>query len=1381
MRSLRSKLVLYISVLIAGLIGATGVIEVRKRSAELNQELIETSENFSAISAPSVLERTRSLYYQPARFPELEAAVRQVMVRNRALTRVQVVDTLFGIVLFDSIEFEEGYYGFKRTARVFDAQQLLSGIELNQLVRDQKDKSIRVVVPLFAGKEIADPRDVNRAVVFDFSTAGVEKALAEMRLRYALQALLFLLIGIALAAVQSQAITRPVRELTKGANKLARGDLDHRVKVRSKDELGALGRTFNEMAGSLQQGRIDLVTAMEQLELQNVDLKEMDKLKDQFLANTSHELRTPINGILGLVSAVLDGADGPLNPKQANHLRMVKESGDRLKNLITNILDFSKLKAGRERFEIAAFRLSDLAVHVAALGEGLLQGKMVTIAVELPDSLPPVFGDHERVLQVLTNLVGNAAKFTEKGHIRVYTKPRDGELMIAVEDTGPGIPPEAREYLFQEFRQVDGTAARQFEGTGLGLAISKQLVTAMNGRIDFKSEVGRGTTFFFTLPTRPGAATVAIPAEVASKAGARVAPAALFPTGLVGGPGRAPRTEANALRGNGETIMVIDDQPANVEALRLMLIDAGYRVLVCLEPRQCIEMLKQTKVQLVLSDVRMPGMTGLELCRQARATPELHKIPIFLVTAQASTADDLHAATEAGADAYVLKPYEPEDLLERIHDVLKPKPQTPRGMGQRILVVDDRAVAAEGLAAHLQAYGYEAVTTTDPAKVIEVCALEKPALAVIDVRLGTVTGYEVTRQLRADARFSRLPIILASGLASPTDRMRAREVGAQEFIAKPFAIDDFMNRIAFHLKQASAEQSQTGRGEKVLVVDDVPVNVEALAVQLEHRGYVALRALSGKEALKLAKQHKPQVVISDVMMPGMTGYDLCREIQADAELGNPPVILLTAKSGTLQDKLQGFDAGAIDYVIKPFETEELLARLGRLLHRAPASAVSSSQTGITRLVQPVADVASASIGADIRGSGELVMCVDDNPINLEVLKTHLEAVSYRTLMAKDGLDALEKLENQPVELILLDAMMPRMTGYQFLERLRKEPKWKDIPVVMLSAKDRSEDSLMGFKLGVVDYVTKPFNPLLLAAKVGAIISLRRAQSALGAISSELNVARLVQQASFPEGVLDLAGYGLRGMIQCADSSGGDWYGYFTSPNKDRLTVIAGDVTGHGISAALVALAVNSIKTTVELIEGMLDTSQQGPNVLRALEGKVPPHILAGFTRLFATPHSPAALAGLINEVFCQSKSFLQMSASVVSLHLPTGELRYTLAGAPKPLLLKKVGDTQAFQVNTLASPAARLLGQDRQAKYNDHSIILGSGEAVVLYSDGVTEAESPNSKPFGTQRLAASLTKAAMGKPDPARLRDGIVSDLFHYTEDAALKDDVTVVVLQRQ
>jgi signal transduction histidine kinase/DNA-binding response OmpR family regulator len=857
---------------------------------------------------------------------------------------------------------------------------------------------------------------------------------------------------------------------------------------------------------AMQALNAELEKALARTERQNEELKELDRLKDQFLANTSHELRTPINGILGLIGAILDGADGALNSKQEAHLVMVKESGERLKTLVTNILDFSKLRAGQQKFDLRPFRLADLTKPLSALGEGLLRGKPVALEVDLPKA-PAVLADHERVHQVLVNLVGNAAKFTTEGKIRVFTVPSEGFLKISVEDTGSGIPDEAKKYLFQEFRQVDGSTSRTTEGTGLGLAISKELVTAMGGSIGFDSELGKGTTFFFTLRAAEGVA----------------------------------------------------------------------------------------------------------LSSLAPAPP-------------------------------------PSAVLEK----------------------------------------------TAPTSI-----LPQPARPLV--------------------------------------------------------------------------RAQDGQGERVLVVDDVPVNVEALITQLEHRGYVPLKAYSAQEALKIAKSEKPDAIVSDVMMPGMTGYDLCLALKEDPELRSVPIILLTAKSGTVQDKLVGFNAGASDYVVKPFEPEELLARLHRLFHKRPSEAPSEKPA------EPYFETPTTYAGVDIRGGGELVLCVDDNPINREVLKIQLERVNYRVLLAADGVEALEQLDKNPVELILLDVMMPRMSGYEFLERMNERGRAKETPVVVVSAKDRTEDSLVAYGLGVVDYVTKPFVPSVVSAKVGAILALRRTQSTLGTIAAELGVARLVQQASFPKWELDIDGYGLRGLIQSAESSGGDWYGYFTSPSKDRLTLIAGDVTGHGVSAALVALAASSIKTTIEIIETMIDTSKHGETVLAALRGKVPGEVLDGFERLIKTPHSPKLLAALLNDVFHRSRSFLQMAASVVSLDLVNGDLRYVNAGAPWPFHLKRSG--QEWIADALEVKAGKTLGAEANANLEEQHFTLEPGEALFLYTDGLTEAEGPGGAQYGFRRLRRLLKEIAdKNQPlAPELIRDKVASDLFAFTSDLPLEDDVTIVALQRR
>lgn len=1200
--------------------------------------------------------------------------------------------------------------------------------------------AVRAKLPGYAGDQKLDYVMMRS---LDIALAPVKRL---TNILYAIAGLALLAASL-IAVLLSRRLARPLDVLVTVARRIGSGDLNTQAKVGGAVEVRVLGDAMNLMVRELRSSR-------QKLEKQYEELRELDLLKDQFLANTSHELRTPINGILGLISAVLDGVDGPINLKQREHLRMVKESADRLKNLISNILDFAKLRAGHQAFELGYLKLSDLSSHLRGLGEGLLHGKPVELAIDIPDDLPPVWADHERVLQVLVNLLGNAAKFTSQGSITISAMAKGDEIVIGVEDTGPGIPDEARRYLFQEFRQVDGSASRQFEGTGLGLAISKKLVTAMGGKINYESEVGKGTHFFFSLQSRPEAVPAvrvedSIKPLLSEKETTDV------------------RVERKELRGGGELILIVDDNRENLEALKLLLEESGYKTVTALSAVQALEIIDEQSVNLVLSDVRMPGRSGLELCRDIKLKT---KLPVFLITAQASTPGDLHAAAESGSDAYFLKPFEPVALLRRIHGQLQPRANAPQGRGESIVVVNDNPVTGEQTARQLRGAGYKVHVENNPAKAADTTFAVKADLVLVELKLASLSGFDVGQRIRGDARVALVPIILISGFVGPSEQSRAREIGAQELMARPYEEFDLLANVDQQLKQRTARATRQGRGEKILVVDDVAINVEALATLLEHAGYTPLRASSGAEAIKIARAEHPNAIISDVMMPGITGYDLCRMVAADPSLGKPPIILLTAKTGNLQDTLLGLDQGAVDYMIKPFEPDELVARLARALRRAPAVAPPTADTMIG---DAVVSVTSEQLSAPLPGGGEVILCVDDNPINLEVLKTHLEGANYRAVVAKDGIEALEVLDRVSPHLILLDIMMPRMDGFEFLRQLRTRPMHASTPVIVLSAKDKADDSLTGFKLGVVDFVTKPFNGAIVVSKVTAIIALRNAQLALGELNAELNVARLVQNASFPHPELSIPGAELAGFIQSASTSGGDWYGYYTSPDQDRLTIVTGDVTGHGVSATVIALAAFTIKSTIELLETMVHSSTMAETVLAALEGKIPDHVHRGFKKFLSIPNSPSALASLFNDVLCRSRS-LGMTACVMNFETSTGTLRYAVAGCPQPIMLR--GD----QLSRLPVVPSDMLGRNKEAEYVEGTIVLEHGDTVIVYSDGVSEARSPDGTQYGNR--LTRLLRSSNHKKDttPQQVRELIITDLFQYTADHPLDDDVTLVALKR-
>ncbi len=460
-------------------------------------------------------------------------------------------------------------------------------------------------------------------------------------------------------------VIRPVRDLMNGASRLAQGELDQRVPVRTKDEVGVLAQTFNDMAGQLQQ-------SFDTLARQNEELQRLDKLKDEFLANTSHELRTPLNGIIGLAESIADGATGPLSDATRKNLSMIVSSGRRLASLVNDILDFSKLK--NQAFEL---RTQPLDVHalsevVISLSSGLIGNKPLRLVNRTAPDLPLVQGDENRVQQILLNLVGNAIKFTEAGVIDVSAETKGDSLAISVADTGIGISPEQTEHIFDSFQQADGAVSRRYGGTGLGLAVSKQLVELHGGRLTVESEPGAGSRFTFTLPlSEPDAAAPR------NQPVAQIRPdesAALsYPVEEANPPESValavPATDlANGAR---HSVLVVDDEPINLQVLVNHLAARDYAVTLAQSGVEALRLIEQGgQFDLIVLDVMMPRMSGYEVCRTLRRQYPAHELPVLMLTAK-NQVPDLVAGFEAGANDYLTKPFSKEELLTRLGNHLQ--------------------------------------------------------------------------------------------------------------------------------------------------------------------------------------------------------------------------------------------------------------------------------------------------------------------------------------------------------------------------------------------------------------------------------------------------------------------------------------------------------------------------------------------------------------------------------------------------------------------------------------------------------------------------------------------------------------------------------------
>lgn len=449
----------------------------------------------------------------------------------------------------------------------------------------------------------------------------------------------------------------------------------------AKRELEQKNNEIRGFANTLEQKvaekTIELRAALERLQ-------RLDRLKDEFLANTSHELRTPINGIIGLSESLLDGACGPVNHSQYHNLSLIVQSGKRLANLINDILDFSKMKHHELSLQLQPVDIRSAVELALAMTAPLAGTKPLTLINDIRPGLPPVCADENRLQQILLNLLGNAIKFTSRGEVRITAaeEPIQGKgssgqsapagfLRISMSDTGIGIPQDKLDSIFQPFEQADGSTSREFGGTGLGLSVSRQLVALHGGVIGVESQQGIGSTFSFTLPVASTAMMVRGAGTEASGAIANL-PAASNSLGHHNH--IAPGMDCSMEEGRGSdgewTILVADDEPVNIQVLKNQLGLLHYRTLIAEDGPSALALVESGCPDLVLLDLMMPRMSGYEVCGKIRESHSPSDLPVIMLTARNQISDLVHGL-KCGANDYLTKPFNKDELLARVNTHLE--------------------------------------------------------------------------------------------------------------------------------------------------------------------------------------------------------------------------------------------------------------------------------------------------------------------------------------------------------------------------------------------------------------------------------------------------------------------------------------------------------------------------------------------------------------------------------------------------------------------------------------------------------------------------------------------------------------------------------------
>ncbi|NEQ71802.1 MAG: response regulator [Okeania sp. SIO2C9] len=481
-----------------------------------------------------------------------------------------------------------------------------------------------------------------------------------------------LAVAIVVVIMTVRLVTAPILKLNSAAKEITEGKWETQLHIDRNDEVGELTHSFNCMANQLKN-------SFKSLEANNQQLKELDRLKDEFLANTSHELRTPLNGIIGIGEFLLESNTENLNQVTTGNLTMIVSSARRLSNLVNDILDFSKIKHHTLALDFKPVDVYGVVEAVVILNLLLSKKKNLKLINATPKDLPPVYADENRLQQILYNLIGNAIKFTESGQVKVSaelvdnnmtnsarqpcTQNRDidksKQLIIVVSDTGIGIPTDKLERIFESFEQGEGSTVRKYGGTGLGLAVTKQLVELHSGQIWVESEVGVGSHFRFTLPIsqKPVTYPPSLPTHKINSI--------RHPVEQVEIP---VETEPNKcyLADGDFHILIVDDQPINIQVLNNHLTANNYKVTQALNGKSALAALdREGNIDLILLDVMMPDISGYEVCAKIREKYPAQSLPILMLTAKNQVAD-LVMGFQFGANDYLTKPFAKDELLTRV-------------------------------------------------------------------------------------------------------------------------------------------------------------------------------------------------------------------------------------------------------------------------------------------------------------------------------------------------------------------------------------------------------------------------------------------------------------------------------------------------------------------------------------------------------------------------------------------------------------------------------------------------------------------------------------------------------------------------------------------
>ncbi|TLM65652.1 MAG: response regulator [Deltaproteobacteria bacterium] len=711
----------------------------------------------------------------------------------------------------------------------------------------------------------------------------------------------------------------------------------------SNEELEERAQLLEQQREQISAQNREIELATEQLRLKAAELERISAYKSEFLANMSHELRSPLNSLLILSSLLQGNREGNLTEKQVKFAATIHTAGKDLLALINDILDLSKVEAGRLEMHYEPTSVRELCTALQTLCQPQFDAKGLQLRVAIADTAPDdIDTDPQRLQQILRNLLSNACKFTDEGEVTLSVEPlkpgehglREAGLAFEVRDTGIGVAPEKQQLIFEAFRQADGSTSRKYGGTGLGLSIALQLARRMGGGIELSSNPGRGSIFTLVLPLHPPdtGAVPEPPRLTAPAAAPGTTPAAVVPA-LEDLPQPVPDDRA-ALGPDDRAILIIEDDLHFARLLAEMVRARRFKVLVAADGENGIALAERFQPSAVILDVMLPHIDGWAVMRHLKDNPRTRHIPVHFITCL----DEERKALGMGAIGYLRKPVTAAQLDSVFGTIEQAVAQTTR----RLLIVEDNEQEAMAMVELLGERNVDITVVPSGQAAIEQLQGRPFDCIVLDLGLADTTGFTLLEHLRSHPELHRIPVIIHSGQdISREDEIRLRRYAERIIIKGTRSPDRLLNEVTLflHLVESglstgkqkmirlALDQEAMLAGKKVLVVDDDMRNIFSLSHILAEKQMVVFEAENGREALAQLDAHPDaDLVLMDIMMPEMDGYEAMRAIRRDDRFARLPVIAMTAKA-LKGDREKCLEAGASDYISKPIDTVKLLSLL----------------------------------------------------------------------------------------------------------------------------------------------------------------------------------------------------------------------------------------------------------------------------------------------------------------------------------------------------------------------------------------------------------------------------------------------------------------------